>query len=240
MLRTAETEPTFIEAARRAQLIDAAIDTLVELGYARTTMAEIARRREHQQERHLDYFESKEALLEQVVESVTAGAETVAARVLPVSSAMEALRLWIRTDVEFIAGHPREVRAVAEIAFGMRTPDGSPHWVATSGDWMVESVEELFRAGQRSGEFRAFSTRAMAVTLRAAIDRVSFELITGRVLTGRSTRANRSPFSSWQPESRLRTFRPLARLARLKHPVLMTFQEAHPWLRHSLKWDAKA
>ena len=102
----------------------------------------------------------------------------MAARVLPVSSAMEALRLWIRTDVEFIAGHPREVRAVAEIAFGMRAPDGSPHWDATSGDWMVESVEELFRAGQRSGEFRAFSTRAMAVTLRAAIDRVSFELMT--------------------------------------------------------------
>jgi TetR/AcrR family transcriptional regulator, fatty acid metabolism regulator protein len=172
-------EPTFIEAARRAQLIDAAIDTLVELGYARTTMAEIARRANISKSVISYYFESKEALLEQVVESVyRAGAETVAARVLPVSSALEALRLWIRTDVEFIAGHPREVRAVAEIAFGMRAPDGSPHWDASSCDWMVESVEELFRAGQRSGEFRAFSTRAMAVTLRAAIDRVSFELMT--------------------------------------------------------------
>ena len=172
-------EPTFIEAARRAQLIDAAIDTLVELGYARTTMAEIARRANISKSVISYYFESKETLLEQVVESVyRAGAETVAARVLPVSSAMEALRAWIRTDVEFIAGHPREVRAVGEIVFGMRAPDGSPHWDASSGDWMVESVEELFRAGQQSGEFRLFPTRVMAVTLRAAIDRVSFELLT--------------------------------------------------------------
>ncbi|HXU23401.1 MAG TPA: TetR family transcriptional regulator, partial [Tepidiformaceae bacterium] len=84
-------EPTFIEAARRAQLIDAAIDTLVEFGYARTTMAEIARRANISKSVISYYFESKETLLEQVVESVyRAGAETVAARVLPVSSAMEA------------------------------------------------------------------------------------------------------------------------------------------------------
>ena len=36
--------PTFIEAARRAQIIDAAIATIAELGYARASLAEIARR----------------------------------------------------------------------------------------------------------------------------------------------------------------------------------------------------
>ncbi|MGH2633740.1 MAG: TetR/AcrR family transcriptional regulator [Tepidiformaceae bacterium] len=171
--------PTFIEAARRAQIIEAAIDTLVDVGYARTTMAEIASRANISKSVISYYFDSKDALLEKVVESIyLTGAATVAEHVLPTSSAMTALRTWIRTDVEFIGSHPREIRAIAEIAFGMRAPDGGPRWDATSGDWMVESVETLFRAGQKSGEFRQFSTRAMGVTLRAAIDRVSFELMT--------------------------------------------------------------
>lgn len=171
--------PTFIEAARRAQIIDAAVDTLVELGYARATMAEIARRAGISKSVISYYFESKDVLLEKVVESIyQAGAGAVKERVLPASSAMLALRTWIRTDVEFIAAHPREITAVAEIALGMRAPDGGPRWDASSGEWMVESVETLFRFGQKSGEFRPFPTRVMAVTLRSAIDRVSFELMT--------------------------------------------------------------
>jgi len=171
--------PTFIEAARRAQIIAAAVDTLVELGYARTTMAEIARRASISKSVISYYFDSKDDLFEQVVETVyRAGAETVVQRITPASSAAAALRAWIRTDVEFIGSHPREVRAIAEIAFGMRAADGKPRWDAASSEWIVESVETLLRTGQESGEFRQFPTRVMAVTLRAAIDRVSFEVMT--------------------------------------------------------------
>ena len=171
--------PTFIEAARRAQIIAAAVDTLVELGYAHSTMADIARRAQISKSVISYYFESKDALFEQVVETVyRAAAETVVQRITPASSTADALRAWIRSDVEFIGSHAREVRAIAEIAFGMRAADGKPRWDAASSEWIVESVESLLRAGQESGEFRQFPTRVMAVSLRAAIDRVSFEVMT--------------------------------------------------------------
>ena len=49
---TGPKERTFIENARRQQIVAAAIDTIAEVGFAQASLARIAEPDRHQQRRH--------------------------------------------------------------------------------------------------------------------------------------------------------------------------------------------
>jgi AcrR family transcriptional regulator len=173
-----QDHPSFIEAARRAQIIDAAIDTLADVGYARSSLAEIAKRAQISKSIISYYFAGKDDLLRQVVvklyeEGVAFMAPKIAVEVSPAT----ALRTYIVTNIEYIAAHVRHINAVAEVLANMRDASGNPPWDAASADWMVEGPEQLLRWGQETGDFRPFAPRTMAVSLRAAIDAFSVQLL---------------------------------------------------------------
>ena len=75
-------EPTFIEAARRTQIVMCAIETLAEVGFQRASLAEIAKHAGISKSVISYYFASKDDLIAQVV---TAVYETARAVMLPVS-----------------------------------------------------------------------------------------------------------------------------------------------------------
>jgi hypothetical protein len=45
-------------------------------------------------------------------------------------------------------------------------------------DAALAALEQILRRGQRTGEFRRFSTRVMAMTIRHAIDAIAPQMIT--------------------------------------------------------------
>jgi AcrR family transcriptional regulator len=65
-----QKRPSFIEAARRAQLIECAIETIATLGYAQASLAHIAQRAGISKSVITYYFSSKEELIEQVVTAI--------------------------------------------------------------------------------------------------------------------------------------------------------------------------
>ena len=62
--------------------------------------------------------------------------------------------------------------SVDQIAMGARRADGRPFLAAEAHGKRVEDLEALLRAGQRSGEFRRFSTHVMALAILQTLDGV--------------------------------------------------------------------
>jgi AcrR family transcriptional regulator len=164
-------DQTFIEAARRRQIVDAAIETIAELGYARASLAEIARHAKISKSIISYHFETKDQLIRQVVEDIfAAGAQYMIPRVHAQATPRDALRAYVTSNVEFMAANRTQMIVIGEIASGFRDEDGMAKLKREELEPAARELEELLRVGQRSGEFRPFNTRVMAHAIRSAID----------------------------------------------------------------------
>ena len=108
---------TFTEAARRAQIVEAAIDTIAEVGYTRASFALIAKRAGLSSTGLISYhFASKDELIEQVFTSIigTMG-QFMAQRMEQQHSAAGALSTYIRATAAFIGTHRRKMASSAFI-----------------------------------------------------------------------------------------------------------------------------
>ena len=165
---------SFIETARRAQLINCAIETIATLGYAQASLAQIAKCAGISKSVITYYCASKEELIEQVVVAIYKEA-AAAIGPLVTAEASPALQLhaYIRAHVAYISAHLTQMRAIMEIVRNVRTEEGKPRYGAPAAEPVRAALETLLRNGQQAGEFRAFDERVMAVTIRSAIDALS-------------------------------------------------------------------
>lgn len=167
-----QEERSFIENARRAQIIECAINAIAELGYANASLAEIAKRAGVSKGVISYHFAGKRELIQQVVATVRA---TAVAEMLPRVSAEQSaprmLRAYIDSNLEFLAAHHNQILALMNIAVSANAHDDKPAAdLVPSFELAVAELENLLRYGQQRGEFREFRTRVIAVTLRNAID----------------------------------------------------------------------
>lgn len=175
---SAGQEPSFIEAVRRAQIIDCAIEALAEVGFQNTSLAEIAKRARISKSVILYYFDGKAELLREVMKTVyTRGHEFKFPRIQQSPSYREALRAYIEAEVEFVATNWKSVRAAIEIATNNSVPGEGAGFEQSETEWLFSSMEALFKGGQDAGEFRPFSTRVMAMTLRSALDGIPRQVL---------------------------------------------------------------
>jgi len=158
---------TFTETARRAQIVEAAIQTIAELGYARASFAQIARRAGLSSTGLISYhFAGKDELIAQVVTEVyTAITQFMIGHMEQQSTATGALQIYIRANVAFIASHRTQMKALLDIFL-----NGGIHYDATTELVVTSPVEQILHWGQVSGDFRAFDTRVMAAVIQRAID----------------------------------------------------------------------
>lgn len=173
----ASKQPTFIEQTRRRQIIDAAIETLAEHGYAGTTFARIAERAGISPALISYHFDSKERLLRQVVVDITAAMdEAITPEVHDASTYRGALRALIETQVRYFAEHTTEMLVLGHI-FRPGGEDDLSVYLAEERCRTLSELEELFAEGQAEGEMRTFPTRPMAVALLASLEAVPSELL---------------------------------------------------------------
>ncbi|MFG2140853.1 TetR/AcrR family transcriptional regulator [Streptomyces sp. NPDC048650] len=165
-------ERTFTNAARRAQIVQAAIDTIAELGYAKASFARITERAGLRSPRMISYhFTDKDDLIHQIVQEVfVAGAEFIGARMAAEETAGGKLRAYLEANLQFLREHPQEMSALTEIGPHVRDDTGTPYTSRSAQEPSVRGLETLLSDGQRGGEFRAFDPRSMAVMIRAAVD----------------------------------------------------------------------
>jgi AcrR family transcriptional regulator len=162
---------SFAGTARRAQIIDCAINTIADLGFANASIDQIAKRAGISKGVITYHFPSKEEIVDAIVEKVLgAGRAYMEPRIIVETSAAGRLRAYIESHLEFMDAHRKLLIALLEIAMNARRADGSLVIGPAARAERVASLEELLRVGQRSGEFRRFNTRVMALTIIQAID----------------------------------------------------------------------
>lgn len=161
---------TFTETARRAQIVEAAIVTLNELGYHRASLAEIARRAGVAKSALLYYFGSRDALLLHVIDVVFAGLdEAIVARVAAEESPEEQLRAYAEAFVAHVDGHRAALTAGTEIVVAHRDPDGVPLYL-TGSDEDSAMLRSILAAGMDAGVFRRMPLSVALRLVEASIE----------------------------------------------------------------------
>jgi TetR/AcrR family fatty acid metabolism transcriptional regulator len=174
-----ERRRTFTEEARRAQLVDCAIDVLATRGYAQATLAEIAKCAGIVRSAVLYHFSGRDEVMREVVRTLyERGAVYMRERIERVQrKPPDLLRAYIQSNLAFLGDHPRHVAATIEVVRNYRREDGTLHYGLETLDATLQPLQDLLAMGQRTGDFRAFSTHWLALTIRAAIDAVAGQLI---------------------------------------------------------------
>jgi AcrR family transcriptional regulator len=175
---SSDKQRTFTELARRAQIVEAAIEVIAEVGYANASFARIARRAGLSSTGVISYhFEGKDDLLREVaLEGLRVAESFVRSRVEGESGPDARLRAYIEANLALVRVHPRHFRALEQVLAardekGGRVVDVGPVRRAQM------AVEESLRRGQAAGAMRSdFDPHVMALTIRAALGEAHSEL----------------------------------------------------------------
>ena len=165
---------TFIETARRAQIVAAAIDTIAELGYGQASLARIAETAGTSKGVIIYHFGSKDDLIREIVAELSAkGRAYMGPRLEAEPTGAGMLRAYIEANVSFVRENRNHVLAIVEIVFSGRGADGRPLYDPAIRLEGAEALRQLLVHFQGTGEFRAeFDPDVMAMAIRAALDAV--------------------------------------------------------------------
>lgn len=161
---------SFIEEARRTQIVAAAIATLAEVGYAKASFAQIAKRAQISTSLIPYHFNNKEDLIYQTLDDVaTSWNAHVQREVDAGKGASEQLRIYIESSLAYMGTRPTHYAALVEIIFNARLPDGTPLYLTNDEDPAVTLLKSVLVQGQRTGKFRSFDVHHMAIAINGAI-----------------------------------------------------------------------
>ena len=175
-----ETEPhdseqrTFIDRARRAQIVTAAIETIAEFGYGQASLTRIAQRAGTSKGVLTYHFTGKDEIIGEVIAAVIKrGEQYMTPRIQAETTGPGMLRAYIESNLAYMRDHREHLLAVVEIALNARGETGARIYDDSVLDAGLAALERLLAGFQATGEFRPdFSPHVMAVAIRGAIDAV--------------------------------------------------------------------
>lgn len=164
---------TFVEEARRAQLIDCAVQVLASDGYERASLARIAKAAGVSKGVISYHFDGKEELLQELVEQVSDQADAFMRPLIAAeANALGRLGTYIRANIAFLKDHREALAAMV----GVMVHCPAPHPYRARHGRALSELEAMLTVGQRAGELGAFNPRVLAVAVRAAIDATPAQL----------------------------------------------------------------
>ena len=165
---------TFTQRKRRDQLVDCTIDAIAELGFARASVGEVARRAGVSKGVVTYHFAAKEDLIRAVIADVIGSmAEFLEPRLMaadPVQFPEKFVAPYITAWVEYYRTHSRELIALVRIYNSFRDESGrpSPDFDARAVD--IAAVTQVLQLGQARGGLGSFDARVTASVMKAALD----------------------------------------------------------------------
>lgn len=162
---------SFIEKARRAQIVACTIETIATLGYGQASLAQIAKRAGISKGVISYHFHTKDELIEQTAAAIfEAFGAFMGSQIEAATTPRKKLEAIIRSNLAFMQCHRQHLVALLEI-FASARP--LPTTMAEIHQRSLGELESFFRWGQTVGEFREFSPSVMALVVRNAIDLAS-------------------------------------------------------------------
>ena len=162
---------SFIEVARRRQLIEAAVLTVNEVGYHRASLAEIAGRAQIAKSAVAYYFASKEGLLLDVVQTVfTALGESVLTAAEGVDEPAVRLRAYADAYLAHVDAERRAIAAAMEIVVSHRAADGTALYLIEDEE-DTALLRSILRAGMDQGDFTTMPLDVATGFVESVLDR---------------------------------------------------------------------
>jgi AcrR family transcriptional regulator len=166
------TNRTFTESARRAQIVQAAMETIAELGYSQASFARIAERAGLKSTGLISYhFAGKQDLNADIVSFVLGDlSRWMHERLQAMATADEALEGYIRALIAYMQVRGVHLQALAELML-----HGAMSWTASDQESVTSGLEDILRWGQEKGVFRSFDVTVMATTIQRSLDGLPFQ-----------------------------------------------------------------
>ncbi|MFD0363129.1 TetR/AcrR family transcriptional regulator [Nocardia sp. GCM10030253] len=175
-MRTENSPPgqqmSFIEEARRRQIIASAVEVISEVGYGNASLARIAKHAGISKGVISYHFEGKDDLMTQLVIQLYVSA---AEYMVPVITAAEGPRnrllTYLDSNLAFIEANKNYVAAMTDVVVNLRDSEGKSKFANPDGEREVlEPLVMMLREGQDTGVFGEFDTVIMAKSIRDSID----------------------------------------------------------------------
>src|ERR1700735_3718194 len=117
-MRSKDTDDgrSFVSSARRAQIVEAAIDTVSEVGYANASLSRIAVRLGISKGVISYHFAGKDDLIAEIVRQVLEKARaSMQPRIEAQTTGPQMLHAYIASNLEFMRDNPNQLSALLEI-----------------------------------------------------------------------------------------------------------------------------
>lgn len=162
---------SFIEEARRRQIIEATIEAVAEGGYAGASLAKVAARAKISKSIISYHFSGKDELLESTVHQIYQDIwHFVRPRLLSEKTARGQLRAYIESEFAYLEAHRPQLLAIGYILMNHRNKSGALYLHDEAEKANLETLGKMLEDGQKTGEFRSFAIKPMASTLMHSIN----------------------------------------------------------------------
>ncbi len=163
---------TFIEEARRKQLIEVAIETIASEGFVNTSLADIAKRADISKGVISYHFDSKDELINAVIRDLLrAQFSYIRAKVEEAGeSPRERLRTYIRASFEHMAEHRDRATAQIDLWGSFTSIEAKHDFNQTVYNPCRRYLSEIVKAGQERGEMKAGESLTLASIIQGTID----------------------------------------------------------------------
>lgn len=167
---------TFTEDARRTQIVECAIEVIVDLGFGAASIRKIAERVGVAMSVVLYHFGNKDELVTAIVER---GYRTLLASMVPAveaeGTAVDRVHAFIRAYMTYMAQNRTLLLAVAEIGTNYRSPQGLrldqlPFDPLLQAELAKVELETLLGGAAKRGRIGGVPRKSVAIAVRGALD----------------------------------------------------------------------
>ncbi|WP_228001242.1 TetR/AcrR family transcriptional regulator [Nocardia australiensis] len=163
---------SFIEEARRRQIIASAVEVISEVGYGNASLARIAKHAGVSKGVISYHFEGKDDLMTQlVIQLYVSGAEYMVPLIAAAEGARNRLRAYLESNLSFIEANRNYVAAMTDVVMNLRDSEGKRTFDDPNGEReILDPLVLMLREGQEGGDFGEFDAVIMAKSIRDSID----------------------------------------------------------------------
>jgi AcrR family transcriptional regulator len=151
-----------------------AIDAIADVGFARASVAEVARRAGVSKGVVTYHFAAKDDLIGAVISDVIGSmGQYLEPRLLhaePLKFPERFTAVYIGAWVEYYRAYAHELLALVRIYNAFRDESGRPNPAFDVRAGEVDAVQQVLQTGQALGRLGAFDARVMAAVMKAALD----------------------------------------------------------------------
>ena len=168
---------SFIAEARREQIMEAAIQTLDEIGFAKASLAQIAKRADISTALISYHFSDKQDLMNFVLEKLMEQSSTIIInQVYEKEDPVEQLEIFILKSFQYQHDYPERNIALLEIIFHASTNDNIPYYRLEDGeeDVTTQALYNILKKGQQQGVFKNYSLKGMIDLIQGPIGEAMF------------------------------------------------------------------